>query len=196
MWIFFCPISGLNFGRWILRDEFLEGEFFWGPLLLEKTGSKNSTQEFGRPKFGRPKFVSQNSGPNSGFGGAKSPVQKIVPEKASMRPTNLTRARNISAMREALFGHERTPQHPSAWHPYRTLQTPTCNNCSGNKITSWVFKVGALLWNEIWPIWRILAKISGKFWRILAEIWRILAELRSGEWIWLIFGMSVWVISV
>ena len=29
------------------------------------------------PKFGRLKFVSQNSAPNSGFGGAKSPVQEF-----------------------------------------------------------------------------------------------------------------------
>ena len=33
---FFFQISGLNFGRTILRAEFLEGELFRGPLLLEK----------------------------------------------------------------------------------------------------------------------------------------------------------------
>ena len=36
----FGPISGLNFGRRILGGEFLEGEFFRGPLLLEKTVKK------------------------------------------------------------------------------------------------------------------------------------------------------------
>ena len=44
---FFGPISGLNFGRWILGGEFLEGEFFRGPLLLGKIEPKNSTPEFG-----------------------------------------------------------------------------------------------------------------------------------------------------
>ena len=58
-----------------MGGEFLEGEFFRGPLLLKKTESRKSG-----PKFGRPKFVSQNSAPNSGFGGAKSPVQKFVPD--------------------------------------------------------------------------------------------------------------------
>ena len=77
---FFGPTSGLNFGRWHLRGEFLEGEFFWGPLLLEKNRLKKFLPGNSGPKFGRPKIVSQNSGPNSGFGGAKSPVQKFVPE--------------------------------------------------------------------------------------------------------------------
>ena len=58
----------LNLGRWISRGQFLEGEFFRGPLLLEKTGPKNSTREFGSKirvsKISFPKF-----GPNSGFGG-------------------------------------------------------------------------------------------------------------------------------
>ena len=63
-----------------MRGEFLEGEFFWGPLFLEKQAQKIRPRNSG-PKFGRPKFVSQNSGPNSGFGGAKSPVQKFVPEE-------------------------------------------------------------------------------------------------------------------
>ena len=40
---FFGPISGLNFGRWILGGEFLEGEFFRGPLLLAK---KNRVKQF------------------------------------------------------------------------------------------------------------------------------------------------------
>ena len=56
-----------------MGGEFLGGEFFWGPLLLEKTESKDSG-----PKFGRPKFVSQNSALNSGSGGVKSPVQKVI----------------------------------------------------------------------------------------------------------------------
>ena len=46
---------------------------FSGGLLRWKKQSKNSTQEFGRPKFG-----SQNSVQNSGSGGAKSRVQTFV----------------------------------------------------------------------------------------------------------------------
>ena len=55
-----------------MGGDFLEGEFFWGPLLLVKTGAKNLTQEFG-PKFGRPEFVSQ----------VQNPVQKCVPERVA-----------------------------------------------------------------------------------------------------------------
>ena len=39
---FFGPISRLNFGRWILGSESLEGEFFRGPLSLDKRESKKS----------------------------------------------------------------------------------------------------------------------------------------------------------
>ena len=48
----FGPISGLSFGRWILGGEFLKGEFFRGPLLLEKSEKvqpKNSGPKFRRP---------------------------------------------------------------------------------------------------------------------------------------------------
>ena len=57
-----------------MGGEFLEGEFFRGPLLLEKQSQKI------RPKNSGSKFVSQNSGLNSGSGGAKSPVQTFVPD--------------------------------------------------------------------------------------------------------------------
>ena len=77
---FFGPISGLNFGRWILGGEFLEGEFFWGPLLLEKTESKNSTREFGS-KIRASEIRFPEFGPKSGSGGAKSPVRTFVPDK-------------------------------------------------------------------------------------------------------------------
>ena len=36
---FFGPISGLNFRCRILGGEFLDGEFFWGPLLLVSQNS-------------------------------------------------------------------------------------------------------------------------------------------------------------
>ena len=62
-----------------MGGEFLEGEFFWGPLLLKKN-SQNIRPKNSGPKFGRPKFVSQNSGLNSGSGGAKSPAQTFVPD--------------------------------------------------------------------------------------------------------------------
>ena len=45
--------------------------------MLEK--SQNIDPRISGPKFGRPNFVSQNSAPTSGSGGAKSPVQKFVP---------------------------------------------------------------------------------------------------------------------
>ena len=49
--------------------------------MLEKTGSKNSTQEFGsNVRASQKKSVSQNSVPNSGFGGAKSSLWKLAPE--------------------------------------------------------------------------------------------------------------------
>ena len=62
-----------------MRGEFLEGVFDRGPLLLDKKQDQEIRPENSGPKFGHPKFVSQNSTPNSGFGGAKSPVQKLVP---------------------------------------------------------------------------------------------------------------------
>ena len=65
-----------------MGGEFLEGEFFWGPLLLEKKKQNQRIKpKNSGSKFGRPKFVSQNSALNSDSGDAKSPVQKFVPEK-------------------------------------------------------------------------------------------------------------------
>ena len=58
-----------------MKVNFSGGLFSW-KKQAQKIRPRNSG-----PKFGRPKFVSQNSGPNSGFGGAKSPVRKFVPEK-------------------------------------------------------------------------------------------------------------------
>ena len=64
-----------------MGGEFLEGEFFRGPLLLEKTESIRFDPRNSGPKFRRRKFVSQNSGKNSGSRGAKSPVQTFVPDR-------------------------------------------------------------------------------------------------------------------
>ena len=50
---------------------------FTGALFfLKKSGCKFQPKNSG-PEFGPPKFVCQNSAPHSGFGGAKSPVQKV-----------------------------------------------------------------------------------------------------------------------
>ena len=67
-----------------MGGEFLEREFFRGPLLLEKTESKNSTQEFGF-KIRASKIRFTEFGLNSGSGGVKSPVQTVVPEKIASR---------------------------------------------------------------------------------------------------------------
>ena len=72
-----------------MGGEFLEREFFRGPLLLEKQSQKIRPKNSG-PKFGRPKFVSQNSGLNSGSGDAKSPVQTFVPENRGERQNRKT----------------------------------------------------------------------------------------------------------
>ena len=53
---------------------------FSGGLFCWKNQSQKIRPKNSGPKFGRPKFVSQNSGLNSGSGGAKSPVQKFVPD--------------------------------------------------------------------------------------------------------------------
>ena len=63
-----------------MRDEYLEGEFLRGPLLLEK----NRINKFD-PRIRVQNSGVQNSAPNSGFGGAKSPAQKFVPEKLQKR---------------------------------------------------------------------------------------------------------------
>ena len=76
--IYVFPISALNFGRSILGGEFLEGEFFRGHLLLDKTRSNNSTQEFGSKiwvsKICFPEFV-----PKFGFRRCKIPCAEICP---------------------------------------------------------------------------------------------------------------------
>ena len=82
----FGPISGLNFGRWILGGEFLEGEIFWGPLLIQKTESKNltmqktesnnSTQEFGSKIWAR-KIRFAEFSPKFGFRRCKNLGTKI-----------------------------------------------------------------------------------------------------------------------
>ena len=75
---FFGPISGLNF----VEGEFWEVNFsrvnFSGGLFRWKKQSQKIRPKNSGPKFGRPKFVSQNSGLNSGSGGANSPVQTSV----------------------------------------------------------------------------------------------------------------------
>ena len=68
MWIFLWPgFWAVSFGRWILRGgEFLEGEFFRGPLVLEKAEWKNATQEFGS-NFRVSKVCFPEFGPKFGF---------------------------------------------------------------------------------------------------------------------------------
>ena len=54
---------------------------FSGALFCWKKQCQIIRPKNSGPKFRRPKFVSQNSGLNSGSGGAKSPVQTFVPDK-------------------------------------------------------------------------------------------------------------------
>ena len=68
------------FGWCISGGDYLEGEYFWVPLLLENAGSKIRTKK-SRPRFACPKLVSQNSASNSGLRGAQSPVQKCIPDE-------------------------------------------------------------------------------------------------------------------
>ena len=48
-----------RFLGWILEGEFLEGEFSWGPLLLEKTGSREINPRIRVPKVRRPRIQPQ-----------------------------------------------------------------------------------------------------------------------------------------
>ena len=65
-----------------MGGEFLEGEFFRGPLLLEKKESKNSSQEFGS-KIRASKIRFTEFGPEFGFRRRKIPcsVQTFVPDE-------------------------------------------------------------------------------------------------------------------
>ena len=69
---------------------------FWVEFWKVNFGRKKQSQKIrpknSGPKFGRPKFVSQNSGLNSGSGGAKSPVQTFVPDlkRTGILSTNAT----------------------------------------------------------------------------------------------------------
>ena len=74
----FGPISGLNFGRWILGGEFLDGEFFRGPLFLEKIGPKTSTQAFGS-EIRASKIRLAEFGPKFGLRRCKIPCAAICP---------------------------------------------------------------------------------------------------------------------
>ena len=64
--------------------NFLRVNFSGGLICWKEQDLKNQAKNSG-PKFGRPKFVSQNSAPNLGSGGAKSLVQKFVLDKKSER---------------------------------------------------------------------------------------------------------------
>ena len=62
----------------VLGGEFLEGEFFGASFAVFFFREKKKQDQRIRPRnsgpeFGLPKFVSPNSAPNSGCGGAKSP---------------------------------------------------------------------------------------------------------------------------
>ena len=69
----FLPDCWVESWKVNLGGEFLEGEFFFGggPLLLGKTGLKFD------PRIRASKICFAKSAPNSGSGGAKSPVQKF-----------------------------------------------------------------------------------------------------------------------
>ena len=76
--IFFRPISGVEFRK----GEFLEGEFFRRALLLEKTESINSTQEFGS-KIRAYKIRFPEFGPKFGFRRRKIPLCGLLSLKNS-----------------------------------------------------------------------------------------------------------------
>ena len=59
--------------------------FCCGPLSSGKHNRNEFDPVFEAPRFGPRKLVSQNSTPNSGFGGAKSPVQKSAPENMKLK---------------------------------------------------------------------------------------------------------------
>ena len=115
MWTFW-PDFWVEFGRWILGGEFLEGEFFRGALLQEKTVSKNSTQEFGS-KIRVSKIC-------YGFRRAQNPLcRKFVPDKAGIHPwtsessTFFTALCQISPMDGWYAG-----EPPRTWRPIVDLK--------------------------------------------------------------------------
>ena len=61
-----------------LRVNF-EGALFIGGKKRAQTSTRKSA-----PKFGAQKFASQNSTPNSGSGGAKSPLWELAPDRMLM----------------------------------------------------------------------------------------------------------------
>ena len=74
----FLSISRLNFGRWIWEVNFSK-VIFQGASFAGKKSQQFRHKNSGT-KFGCPKFISKNSTLNSGSGGAKSPVQTLVPK--------------------------------------------------------------------------------------------------------------------
>ena len=84
--------------------------FSGGLFCWEKQSQKIRPKNSG-PKFGRPKFVSQNSAPNSGSGGAKSPVQKFVPDKFS----RISRKWSDSPFFSTVWQFSRIPKFSRKW---------------------------------------------------------------------------------
>ena len=121
MWIFLPDFRvefwKVNFERWISWGWIFLGASF----LLEKIGSNNSTQEFGSkiraPKIRFPEF----GPPNSGFGGAKSPVQKFaLDETALLSPLEKTfkRARKGVQKARGIWPLDKT--RTTVWKPPST----------------------------------------------------------------------------
>ena len=103
-----CNVNFLvRFLGWILEGEFWEVNFsrvnFSGGLFCWKKQSQKNRPKNSGPKFGHPKFVSQNSGQNSGSGGAKSPVQTFVPEKLSQIRKSISDNKAFSSKRGLFF---------------------------------------------------------------------------------------------
>ena len=74
-----CHVNfSARFLGWILGGEFLDGEFFRGPLFLERKGPKNSTQEFGS-EIRASKIRLAEFGPKFGFRRCKIPCAEICP---------------------------------------------------------------------------------------------------------------------
>ena len=94
MW-FFAPFLG-----WILGGEFLEGEFSGGgPLLLERKGWKNSTQELGS-KSRASKIRFPEFGPKFGFRRCKIPCPELRWAKSPI--ASVQRTRSILASHSAI----------------------------------------------------------------------------------------------